>query len=244
MNANSAQSASSPVQGAVALVTGANRGFGRLFARELLARGAAKVYAAARDPRTVTDPGVVPVRLDITDPEQVRAAAVACDDVTLLVNNAGVFRQSPLIGADSTADAHAEMDTNYFGTLAMTRAFAPVLGRNGGGVLINTLSVLSFVNYAPWGSYGASKAALWSLTNATRDELRAQGTLVVAVHSGLADTDMTAGVEGPDKIDAKLYVHAALDAAEQGEIEALVDGPTRAYKAALAGYPVNAERAG
>jgi NAD(P)-dependent dehydrogenase (short-subunit alcohol dehydrogenase family) len=225
------------LRGAVALVTGANRGIGRAMARDLVERGATKVYGGSRIPEAIEDPDVVPVRLDITDEEQVAAAAERCGDVTVLVNNAGVFRRGPLLGAPSVEDAREEMETNFFGTLAMIRAFTPILGRNGGGTVVNVLSVLSFINYAPWGSYSASKAAAWSLTNSARDELAEQGTRVLAVHSALVDTDMTAGLELP-KLTPEAYVSEALDSLEAGRIEALVDEHTRTYKAMLAGHPV------
>ncbi|WP_446041911.1 SDR family oxidoreductase [Streptomyces sp. SID1121] len=225
-----------PLRGAVALVTGANRGIGRAFTRELLDRGAAKAYAGARDPSTVQEPGVLPVRLDVTDPEQVAAAADRCGDVDLLVNNAGIFHAGPLLGAPSVQDAREEMETNLFGTLAMIRAFAPILGRNDGGAVIVALSALSFINYAPWGTYSASKAAAWSMTNSVRDELADQGTLVTAVHSGLVDTDMTQALELP-KISPEVYVDAALDAVAAGEIEALADEHTHTYRAMLAYHP-------
>jgi NAD(P)-dependent dehydrogenase (short-subunit alcohol dehydrogenase family) len=225
-----------PLRGAVALVTGANRGIGRAFAQELIARGAAKVYAGARDPGSVDDPRLVAVRLDVTDAAQVAAAAERCADVNLLVNNAGIFHVGPLLGAPSMRDVREEMETNLFGTLSMTRAFAPALGRNGGGAVINTLSVLSFINYAPWGTYSVSKAAAWSMTNSVRDELAGQGTLVTAVHSALVDTDMTKSLEFP-KVTPEAYVNAALDAVAAGEIEAIVDEHTRTYKAMLAHHP-------
>jgi NAD(P)-dependent dehydrogenase (short-subunit alcohol dehydrogenase family) len=159
------------VEGAVALVTGAGRGLGRVFARELVRRGAATVYGAARDPGAVTEPGVSPVALDITDPVRVAQAARQCADVSLLVNNAGVMTHSPLIGATSIDGARLEMETNYFGTLAMCRAFTPVLAANGGGALVNVLSVVSWLTNPVIGSYGASKAAEWALTNDIRIEL-------------------------------------------------------------------------
>ena len=154
----------------VALVTGAGRGLGRAFVQELAGRGARAVYAAARDPSAVTGPGI-PVALDITDPEQVAGVARDCADVTLLVNNAGVMTLSPLIGAPTMAGARQEIGTNYLGTLAMCRAFAPVLAANGGGAIVNMLSVVSFFTNPANGSYGASKAAEWALTNGIRIEL-------------------------------------------------------------------------
>src|ERR1700729_1551104 len=185
------------IEGSVALVTGANRGLGRAYARELVSRGAARVYGAARNPAAVTEPGVTPLALDITDPESVARVAQECADVTLLVNNAGVMKASPFIGAPSLDAARLEMETNYFGTLSMCRAFAPVLAANGGGALVNMLSVTSFYNNPLDASYGASKAAAWALTNGVRIELAHQRTLVVAVHASFIDTEMAAGIDGP-----------------------------------------------
>jgi NAD(P)-dependent dehydrogenase (short-subunit alcohol dehydrogenase family) len=176
------------IGGSVALVTGANRGLGRAYARELVSRGAAKVYGAARQPAQVTERGVTPIALDITDPERVAEVAKQCADVSLLVNNAGVMRASTFLGAPSLDAARAEMETNYFGTLSMCRAFAPVLAANGGGAVVNILSITSFFTNPFNASYGASKAAAWSLTNGIRLELHHQGTLVVAVHAGFIDT--------------------------------------------------------
>jgi NAD(P)-dependent dehydrogenase (short-subunit alcohol dehydrogenase family) len=223
-------------RGAVALVTGANRGIGRVFARELIDRGAARVYGGARNPDRIDVPGVVPIRLDITDPVQAAAAADQCTDLTLLVNNAGIFRARPLLGNPSTQDARDEMETNFFGTLSMIRAFAPILGRNGGGAIINVLSILSFAQYAPWASYGASKAAAWALSNAARDELAPQGTHVMSAHCAFVDTDMTAGIDYP-KLPPEALVTTALDALETGETEVLADQFTRETKAMLSDYP-------
>ncbi|OPC81548.1 short-chain dehydrogenase [Embleya scabrispora] len=224
------------IPGSVALVTGANRGLGRAFARALVARGARTVYAGARDPGTVTDPGVVPIELDITDPEQVAAVARRLDDVTLLVNNAGVSGSASFLGAGTSDPARAEMETNYFGTLSMSRAFAPVLARNGGGALVNVLSVLSFMTLPQVGSYSASKAAAWSLTNALRLDLAAQGTLVVGVHAGFIDTEMAAAVPLP-KIAPEDVAGQTLDAVEAGAYEVLVDHYSRDAKAALSAAP-------
>lgn len=215
------------IDGSIVLVTGANRGLGRAFAQALLERGASKVYGGARDPGTVTDPGVVPVRLDITDPAQVAAAAERCGDVTLLINNAGILRGGGLLG--DPKGARAEMETNFFGTLEMSRAFAPLLA---GGALVNVLSVLSWLSLPQVASYAASKAAAWSLTNGLRNELRAQGTLVVGVHAGFIDTDMAAGVDGP-KISPAEVVAQTLDAIEADREEVLADQVTREVKAGL-----------
>ena len=220
------------IAGSVALVTGANRGLGRAFARELVSRGAAKVYGAARQPAQVTEPGVLPVALDITDPQRVAEVAMECADVSLLVNNAGVMKASTFIGAPNTDAARAEMETNYFGTLSMCRAFASVLAANGGGALVNMLSVGSFYTNPFTASYGASKAAEWSLTNGVRLELHHQGTLVVAVHASFVDTDMAALVDSP-KISPESVAQQAFDAVEAGQIEVLADERTRTVKASL-----------
>jgi NAD(P)-dependent dehydrogenase (short-subunit alcohol dehydrogenase family) len=220
------------ISNTIALVTGANRGLGLAFSRELVRRGAARVYGAARHPDQVTEPGVTPVGLDITDQAQVAAAAARCADVSLLVNNAGVMRASTFTGAPNLDAARAEMETNYFGTLSMCRAFAPVLAANGGGAIVNMLSVTSFYNNPFNSSYGASKAAAWSLTNGVRLELHHQGTLVVAVHAGFIDTDMAALASGP-KDSPEVVVRQALDAVEAGQPEVLADERTRTVKASL-----------
>ncbi|GAA3870320.1 SDR family oxidoreductase [Saccharothrix violaceirubra] len=220
------------IGGSTALVTGANRGLGRVLAAELLARGAKTVYAAAREPDTVTVPGVVPVRLDVTDPGQVAAAAERCGDVTLLVNNAGVLTNSPLLGVSGTEPAAREMAVNYFGMLAMCQAFAAPLGRNGGGAIVNILSVASFYTNPATGSYSASKAAAWALTNGVRVELRRQGTLVVGVHCGYIDTDMAAGVTAA-KASPEHIAALTLDAVRDGYEEVLADEKARAIKASI-----------
>jgi NAD(P)-dependent dehydrogenase (short-subunit alcohol dehydrogenase family) len=223
------------IEGITALVTGANRGLGRAFVQALLDRGAAKVYAGARNPDTVdvTDPRVVPVQLDVTNLDDIVAAAGDCTDVSLLINNAGAMLLSPFLSAPDMSAARTEMETNYFGTLAMARAFAPVLAAAGGGGPVNMLSVVSW--YAPPfnASYGASKSAQWALTNALRVELRAQGTLVVGVHAGFIDTDMAAAVDDP-KISAQEVAGQTLDAIEKGQPEVLTDEWTRHVKNSVA----------
>jgi len=220
------------IAGSVALVTGANRGLGRVYARELVSRGAAKVYGAARNAAAVTEPGVTPVQLDITDPDRVTQVVQECPDVSLLVNNAGILKYSTFTGAPDLDSARAEMETNYFGTLRMCRAFAPVLKASGGGAIVNMLSVTSFYTNPFNASYGASKAAGWSLTNGVRLELHHQGTLVVAVHAGFIDTDMAALTSAP-KDTPESVAQQALDAVEAGQVEVLADERTRTIKAEL-----------
>jgi NAD(P)-dependent dehydrogenase (short-subunit alcohol dehydrogenase family) len=205
------------ISGSVALITGANRGLGLAFSRELVRRGAAKVYGAARNPGAVTEPGVLPVALDITDGDQVERVAAQCADVSLLVNNAGVLRYSTFTSAPDLDAARQEMETNYFGTLRMCRAFAPVLAAAGGGAIVNMLSVTSFFTNPFDASYGASKAAEWSLTNGVRLELHHQGTLVVAVHAGFIDTEMAALASAP-KISPESVAGQVFDAVEAGQV--------------------------
>lgn len=209
------------IRGSVALVTGANRGIGRAYVEALLARGARKIYAGARRLDGIADlvaankATVQGIALDITDAAAVASAAKACRDVTLLVNNAGINRASGLVAAADLSAAHAEMETNYFGTLAMCRAFAPVLKANGGGAIINMLSILSRVSLPLMGSLCASKAAGLSLTLGIRAELAGQGTAVIAVMPGAVDTDMSRDFP-PPKMPPREVAEAALVALEQG----------------------------
>src|ERR1700759_3211063 len=220
------------IDGSVALVTGANRGLARAYARELVRGGAARVYGAARAPAAVAEPGVTPLALDIPDAERVAQVAAQCTDVSLLVNNAGVLKYSTFTGAPDLEAARLEMETNYFGTLSMCRAFAPVLAANGGGAIVNMLSVTSFYTNPFDASYGASKAAAWSMTNGVRLELHHQGTLVVAVHAGFIDTDMAALTDAP-KLSPESVARQVFDAVEAGQIEVLADERTRTVKASL-----------
>ncbi|MFJ4810487.1 SDR family oxidoreductase [Streptomyces longwoodensis] len=219
------------IKGAVILVTGGSRGLGRAFVDELFARGAAKVYATARDPRTVTHPDAVPLALEVTDPDSVAAAAARAQDVTVLVNNAGVslggsFLDSPV------EDVRRAFETNFYGPLLVTRAFVPVLERNGGGHVLNVHSVLSWLGVA--GPYSASKAALWSQSNSLRLELRPRGIAVTGLHVGYVDTDMAADVDAP-KSDPHDVAARALDGVESGAHEVLADDISRQVKAGLAG---------
>jgi NAD(P)-dependent dehydrogenase (short-subunit alcohol dehydrogenase family) len=208
------------IKGSVALVTGSNRGIGRCFVEALLARGAARVYATARQPERLADlvehhkGTVVPLKLDITRSADITAAAGQCRDVSLLVNNAGINLQAGLIKAADLTAARAEMETNYFGPLSMCRAFAPILASNGGGAIINMLSILARVNLPMYGSLSASKAAQLSLTQGVRAELAKQGTLVVAVMPGAVDTEMERNFP-PPKLPPADAARAALDAIEQ-----------------------------
>ena len=222
------------ISGTTALVTGANRGLGRAIAEELLDRGAKTVYAAVRDPGSVTDERLTPIQLDVTDPDSVFAAARVATDVELVVNNAGIAGSGSVLAPQGVESLRRQLETNAIGPLHVIRAFAPYLEANGGGAVVNVLSVLSWVTMAPTSGYSASKAAAWSLTNAARGELRAQGTQVVGVHVGYLDTDMAAHVEGP-KTDPADLARQILDAVENGDDEVLGDELTRAVKAGLSG---------
>jgi NAD(P)-dependent dehydrogenase (short-subunit alcohol dehydrogenase family) len=223
------------IAGSVALITGANRGLGREYVVQLLERGAAKVYAAARRPETVDVPGVEALRVDVTDPASMHAAASVARDVTLLVTNAGVSTGTDLLTGDLDK-VRLEMDTNFYGTLHTVRAFAPVLGANGGGAVVTMLSRMSWLSYPGVNAYSATKAAAWSLTNGVRLELAAQGTLVTGVMLATTDTDMSAAWDIP-KNDPADVVRAALEGVEAGRLEVIADADTAAVKAALSGDP-------
>jgi NAD(P)-dependent dehydrogenase (short-subunit alcohol dehydrogenase family) len=220
------------IENAVALVTGANRGIGLAFAQELLARGARKVYAAARDPATVTLPGVQALRLDVNKPEDLAAAAAQASDVTLVINNAGIAQPGGFLAADSEEVARRIFETNFFGMLRVSKAFAPALQRHGGGALLNVLSVASWVSGGGLAAYSASKSAAWSLTNALRTELAAQRTQVLALHMAYVDTDLTRGFDVP-KSSPEAIVKRALDGLEAGLDEVLADELTAQIKGGL-----------
>jgi NAD(P)-dependent dehydrogenase (short-subunit alcohol dehydrogenase family) len=220
------------IKGSVALVTGANRGLGAAFCRVLLDQGATKVYAGARDPATVASEGVVPVRLDITSEADIAAVAERCGDITLLVNNAGITTGTAALADDALEMARREFETNVLGPLAMSRALAPALSTNGGGAIINVLSVLSWFSMPGTAMYCASKAASWSLTNSLRQELLAQRTQVLALHVGFMDTDMTAGIDAP-KSSPDDVAAQALDGIDAGAHEVLADDVSRMVRAGL-----------
>lgn len=220
------------IQNSVVLVTGANRGLGQAFVNALLQAGAAKVYAAARDPKTIKLQGVVPIQLDITSETDIAAAAAQCTDVTVLINNAGISHGKAFTEAGSAAAARAELETNFFGPLNLSSAFAPILKANGGGAIVNVLSVLSWLNIQSAATYSASKSAAWSLTNGLRGELKSQGTQVVGVHVGFMDTDMASGVDMP-KADPLDVARQTLVAVAEGKDEVLADDLSRNVKQGL-----------
>jgi len=219
------------INGATALVTGGQRGLGKAFVRELLDRGATKVYATARNPEPSQHRRIFPVALDVTDAASVSAVAELAGDVSIVINNAGVGGSGPLLQADLD-DMRAVFETNVFGAIRVAQAFAPALARNCGGALVDIHSALSWIAGA--GAYGASKAAFWSATNSLRLELAAQGTLVVGVHLGYADTDLTTAVTAP-KLDPGEVARALADGVEQDLTEVLVDDASRHFKQAVAG---------
>jgi NAD(P)-dependent dehydrogenase (short-subunit alcohol dehydrogenase family) len=238
--ASSSSPRSTQVADCVALVTGGNRGIGQAFVEELLAGGARKVYCGARNvddvPGFMRDAGVVPVPLDITDVDSVAAAAAACPDVTVLVNNAGFHGRERLVLTEQPDVARQEMEVNYFGTLNMIRAFAPVLGGNGGGAIVNVLSALSWVSMPASSTYCASKSAAWSLSNGLRHELRGQGTQVLSLHVGFMDTDMVRHVTAPKSKPEEVVVQT-LAALEAGKSEILADDVSRRIKQHLSDDP-------
>jgi NAD(P)-dependent dehydrogenase (short-subunit alcohol dehydrogenase family) len=218
------------IEGAVVLVTGGSRGLGKAVVESLYSRGAKKVYATARDPRTVTHPDAVALALETTDPASVAAAAQQAQDVTILVNNAAglvnaSFLDSPI------EDIRREFEVNFYGPLSVARAFVPVIEQNGGGHILNVHSVLSWI--AHFGSYSASKAALWSMTNSLRLDLQPRGIGVTGLHVGYIDTDLAAGVDAP-KATPRSVAEQALDGIESGAFEVLADDKTRQVKAGLA----------
>jgi NAD(P)-dependent dehydrogenase (short-subunit alcohol dehydrogenase family) len=235
------------IKGTVALVTGANRGIGRCHVEALVARGAAKIYAGSRDPGRLADlvaahPGkVVAIKLDITNEADIVAAAKQCRDVALLINNAGINHEAGFIAAGDLTAARAEMETNYFGPLAMCRAFAPILKANGGGAIVNMLSILARVNLPMYGSLSASKAAALSLTQGVRGELATAGTLVVAIMPGAVDTEMSRNFP-PPKLPPADAARAALDAVEEGIEEVYPGDMAAGMNAGLAADPKAVEK--
>jgi len=209
------------IQDSVAVVTGANRGIGQAYVQALVLGGARRIYATARSVETLQEvvaiapERIIPIKLDVTNPEQVNNIAQIAQDATLLINNAGVAGTGGLFAPNSVETAQWEFNTNYFGTLYMIRAFAPILQRNGGGTIVNLLSIVSVVNIPVFSSYSASKAALYSLTQGIRAELAQQGTQVIGVFPGPVDTAMAEGLP-LEKIAPIEVAKITLEAVEKG----------------------------
>lgn len=220
------------IENSVAFVTGANRGLGLAIVRALLAGGARKVYAGVRDPASIQIEGVIPVTLDVTNADQVAAAAAACGDVDILINNAGIAQLFDVMDADAVDRGHAMFETNVFGIVRMSQAFTPILRANGGGALVNILSVASWVNAAPLSLYAASKSAAWGVTNGLRTSLAAQGTLVSGVHVGFMDTDMTDGIDMP-KTSPGAVAATIIAGIEAGTTEIIADDISALVKQGL-----------
>ena len=220
------------IEGAVVLVTGANRGLGAEYVRQLLDRGAAKVYAGARSPESVKTSGAIPIKLDVTNAADIQTAVEQCGDLTMLINNAGVVIGSRVLAENSLENAKAEFETNVWGPMNLSKSFAPVLAANGGGAIVNVLSAVSWMSIKEVATYAMSKSAAWSLTNALRLELARQGTLVVAVHPAFIDTDMAAGVDMP-KTSPQQVVERTLDGVAAGLPEVLADDTSAFVKNSL-----------
>jgi NAD(P)-dependent dehydrogenase (short-subunit alcohol dehydrogenase family) len=214
------------------LVTGANRGFGRHLAEQLVQRGAT-VYAGTRRPESVDIDGVRAIALDILDPDSVARAAAAAGDVTVLINNAGIATGASLLSGD-IADVRREFDTNVFGTLNVTRAFVPVIESNGGGAILNVLSALSWLSIPSLTAYAAAKSAAWSMTNALRNELAPRGIRVSGLHVGYMDTDLAADVDAA-KSDPAAIAKVTLDEFAAGSYEILADDTARQVQSGLSG---------
>ncbi len=221
------------IEDSVAFVTGANRGLGLAFAKELLGRGVKKLSAGVRNPDGVDLPGVIPVKFDARDPAAVAAAALRCNDVTLLINNAGIGRvDSSALDPAVIDNAREFFETNFYGIIRASQAFVPVLSASGGGAIINVLSNVTWFSRPIMTAYAATKSAGWSFTNALRIDVRDKGIQVLALHVGFVDTDLTRGFN-VKKSDPQQVAAHTLDALEEGREEVLADEETEALKRSL-----------
>jgi NAD(P)-dependent dehydrogenase (short-subunit alcohol dehydrogenase family) len=220
------------IENSTVFITGANRGIGLAFAKAFLVRGAKKVYAGSRDPSKINLNGVTPVKLDVNSAADVLVAAQLAQDVTIVVNNAGIANFGSFMSEDAEAMLRNHLETNVLGPLRISRAFAPVLAQNGGGALINVASIASWITSPKLASYAVSKSALWSLSNGLRNDLRGQGTQVLTLHMGFVDTDLTKGIDMP-KSTPETIVERTLQALQAGAHEVLADELTQQVRAGL-----------
>jgi NAD(P)-dependent dehydrogenase (short-subunit alcohol dehydrogenase family) len=220
-----------PIAGAAALVTGGARGFGLALVNELLSRGAARVYATSRLAQPSTHARVVPLVLDVTDDASIQTAVQAAPDISILVNNAGVLLRSKVL-TSPLDDMRTELDTNLFGLIRVSRAFAPALARHASSSIVNVLSALSWLSLG--GGYEVSKSAAWSATNALRIQLAGQGTTVTALHVAYMDTQMVAALDVP-KADPRDVARQVADGILNGNVEILADQTAERVKSALSG---------
>jgi NAD(P)-dependent dehydrogenase (short-subunit alcohol dehydrogenase family) len=224
------------LENAVVLITGANRGLGLAFAKAALEHGARKVYATARNPANITLEGVIPVKLDVTNPEDVARVARDCDVVTLLINNAGIAEIGGILSGNAEEILRTQMETNVYGPIRLSQAFAPILATNGGGGIINVLSIASWITSPILATYSVTKSAAWSVTNALRQELKQQQTQVLGLHVGFIDTDLTSGFDAP-KTAPGVVVARTFEALEQDAHQVLADEATQQVHQALSTYP-------
>jgi NAD(P)-dependent dehydrogenase (short-subunit alcohol dehydrogenase family) len=210
------------IEGCIAMVTGANRGLGKAYVETLFAAGAAKVYAGARDLSLISDSRATPIRLDVTSSDDITAAAATCTDVNVLINNAGVMLMTPMLADGSDQAMRREMDVNVYGMLAMIRTFAPILASNGGGAIVNMLSVVSWFVPPFNATYAASKHAALAVSEAARIQLKSQNTQVVGVYAGFIDTAMAIGINQP-KTSPQQVAERTLDGILYGKDHVLAD---------------------